>query len=128
MYFNVFLLFLKKFCDNVWCGGKSNDRIHVNLNQIKTFWNHNPKCRVSGLGSSDCGLYQNKAWVTKQRYVCDTKDAIDVPILSFMIETIDNISKVMVDPPLQDTKHFGFEIWVKQVFRREPQKKIIINK
>jgi len=58
----------------------------------------------------------------------DTKDAIDVPILSFIMETIDTISKVMVDPSLQDTKHFGFEIWVKQVFRREPQKNNNNNK
>jgi hypothetical protein len=102
MYFNVFLLSFCKFCDNVWCVGKSNDSIHVTLNQIRPFWNHNPKCRVSGLGSSHCGLDQNKAWVREQRYVCDTKDAIGVPILSFIMETIDTISEVMVDPPLQD--------------------------
>ncbi len=32
MYCNVFL----KVCDNVWCVGKLDDGIHVNLNQMKT--------------------------------------------------------------------------------------------
>jgi hypothetical protein len=37
MHFNSLLLSFCKFCDNLWCIGKLDVEIHINLNQMRTF-------------------------------------------------------------------------------------------
>jgi hypothetical protein len=37
MHFNIFLLSFCKICDNLWCIGKLDDQVHIDLNEMRTF-------------------------------------------------------------------------------------------